>query len=98
MQTLTVGSGSCTPQRVGLIPNRFDELEKQISVLEDLFGNLVERLQSVRNEEVEKNKKESERPTEAPLSCQVAEDLRQQSVRIRDVCNQIEYQLSVLEL
>jgi len=84
------------PERERYIPNRAAELERVITELEECFGNLQGRLQSVRSEEVTVNK-EPERPKEMSLPCPLAEHLRQQSARVRNVCERIEYQLSVLE-
>ena len=98
MQVQSVGSeGSCKPERERYIPNKAAELERAITDLEESFGNLQGRLQSVRSEEITSTKEQPERQKEMSLPCPLAEHLRQQSARIRNVCERIEYQLSVLE-
>jgi len=99
MQTgsLEGSGGSCTPERERYIPNQAAELERVITNLEESFGNLQGRLETVRSEEATPVKEQAERPKEMSLSCSLAEHLRQQSARIRNVCDRIEYQLSVLE-
>ena len=79
------------------IPHRVSELEKQVSDLEECFGKLQDRLKSVRSEEVTTNKC-SDQKQEQGLTCELAEHLRQQILRIRNICDRIKYQLSVLEL
>ena len=98
MQNL-VGSGNCcTSERERHIPHRASELEKQVSELEECFGNLQGRLQSVRSEEVTSTPIKVEQPKEMSLLCPLAEHLRQQIARIKNICERINYQLSVLEL
>ena len=97
-QALTEMGGSCMPERERYIPNKAAELERVITDLEECFGNLQARLQSVRSEEVTSTKEQTERVKEMSLPCPLAEHLRQQSARIRNVCDRINYQLSVLEL
>jgi len=96
------GEAMCsTSERERHIPHRASGLEKQVSELEECFGNLQGRLQSVRSEDVTANKcadKCLEQPQEQGLTCQLAEHLRQQTLRIRNVCDRINYQLSVLEV
>jgi len=96
MQTLTGSGGSCPPERERYIPNKAAELERVITELEECFGNLQGRLQSVRSEEVSAAPIEQQ-AKEMSLPCPLAERLRQQTARIRNICDRIEYQLKVLE-
>ena len=94
-----VGSGGSemSPEREKYIPNEAAKLERVVTELEECFGNLQGRLQSVRSEGTIIDKERAERPKELGLPCPLAEHLRQQSARIRNVCERIEYNLSVLE-
>ena len=67
------------------IPDQSAALERQVTELEKCFGDLQSMLRFVRSEE-------SESPTkEVSLSCPVAEHLRQQTNRIRNICARIAY-------
>ena len=90
------GKACSSPERDRHIPFRASDLERQITELEECFGNLQGRLQTVRSEEITSSKC-NEQPEEQGLTCPLAEHLRQQTARIRNVCDRINYQLSVLE-
>ena len=93
---ILTGGGSCTPERERYIPNKAGDLERAVTELEECFGNLQGRLQSVRSEEVAGAPIE-QTAKEMSLPCPLAEHLRQQIARIRSICGRIDYQLSVLE-
>ena len=79
------------------IPRQSELLERQITELEECFGNLQGRLQSVRSDESAPTGR-VEQAKEQSLFCPLAEHLRQQNARIRNLCERINYQLSVLEI
>ena len=96
MGELTSG-GKCQPERERYIPNKLTELERQITELEECFGDLQGRLSSVRSNDVESA--ELAKNSEAvELPCPLAEHLRVQTSRIRSVCFRIANQLSALEI
>ena len=95
MEKLTE-SGACTPERERYIPNKAAELERQITELEEYFGDLQGRLQSVRSED-ERGGEVAGASEEIGLPCPLAEHMRVQTVRVCKVCDRIRYQLSVLE-
>ena len=97
MDTLAGSRETCTPERERHIPSQGAALERQVTELEECFGNLQGRLQQVRSDEVASTEKDKQ-PKEQSLLCPLAEHLRQQTARIRIICERIDYQLSVLEL
>ena len=83
------------PSRERLIPVQLGIMERIVTELEDEFGNLQDRLRTVRTEEVAGTQQE---PKDPGLPCEIAEYLRVHNARIQKVVERIRYQLSVLEI
>lgn len=84
------------PQREPLIQSQVAILERNITYLEESFYSLQTRLEYVSNIEIACGKDDETK--EQSLLCTLAEHLRIQVKRIKDVIKRIEYQLSILEL